>query len=141
MPQLAQAQEESRKTGNTAPLPLAGVSVIECGDGVSAAFGARLLALLGADVIKVEPPHGDLTRRRGPFPGDAEDPEKSSLFQYLNADKSGVVLDLTKAQDRELLNNLLAGADVLVHNLPPPERAAYGLEDHALSRDYPRLIA
>src|SRR5208337_2218388 len=141
MPQLAQTSGDSQKPAGAAPLALAGVSVVECGQGVSAAFAAKLMALLGADVIKVEPPQGDLTRRRGPFPGDAEDPEKSSLFQYLNADKSGVVLDLMKAHDRELLNNLLAGADVLVHNLPPPERAAYGLDNHALSKAYPRLIA
>jgi len=138
---LAQTSGDSQRPAGAAPLALAGVSVVECGQGVSAAFAAKLMALLGADVIKVEPPQGDLTRRRGPFPGDAEDPEKSSLFQYLNADKSGVVLDLTKAQDRELLNNLLAGADVLVHNLPPPQRAAYGLDNHALSKAYPRLIA
>ena len=52
-----------------------------------------------------------------------------------------MVLDLKKPSDRELLGNLLAGADVLVHNVPPPERAEYGLDNHALSKAYPRLIA
>ena len=90
------ARGDVKESGQSAAnLPLAGISVIECGDGVSAAFGARLLALLGASVTKVEPPQGDITRRRGPFAGDVEDPEKSGLFLYLNADKRGVTLDLT----------------------------------------------
>ena len=134
----------SQSSGNqetAAPLALDGISVIECGQGVSAAFAAKLLSLLGAQVIKVEPPEGDITRRRGPFPGDVADPDKSGLFLYLNADKSGVVLDLKKPSDRDLLGNLLAGADVLIHDVPPRERADYGLDNHALSKAYPRLIA
>ncbi len=124
-----------------APLALAGMSVVECGDGVSAAFAGKLLTLLGAEVIKVEPPQGDITRRLGPFPGDVEDAEQSGLFLYLNADKSGVVLDLTKESDREQLYALLADADVLIHNVPPRERAACGLDNRALSAAYPHLIA
>ena len=58
------------------------------------------MAYLGADVIKVEPPGGDLTRRRGPFPNDQPDPERSGLFIYLNAGKLGITLDLTHAADR-----------------------------------------
>jgi crotonobetainyl-CoA:carnitine CoA-transferase CaiB-like acyl-CoA transferase len=122
-------------------LALAGITVVECGDGVAAAFAGKLFALLGAGVIKVEPPQGDITRRYGPFPGDVEDPEKSGLFQYLNADKSGVVLDLTQSAQRAQLGELLAGADVLIHDVPPHERAAYGLDSRALTSAYPRLIA
>ncbi|HEY8838367.1 MAG TPA: CoA transferase, partial [Dehalococcoidia bacterium] len=58
-----------------------GLCVVELGSGISAAFGARLLADFGADVIKVESPGaGDETRRAGPFPGDIPHPEKSGLF-------------------------------------------------------------
>jgi crotonobetainyl-CoA:carnitine CoA-transferase CaiB-like acyl-CoA transferase len=72
------AQPDARKADNAAPVPsppLAGVAVVECGQGVAAAFATKLLALLGAKVIKVEPPQGDITRQRGPFFDDAYDPE------------------------------------------------------------------
>jgi len=52
-----------------------------------------MLAQLGAEVIKIEPPGGDEARYYGPFPGDTPDPEKSGLFLYLNLDKSGITLD------------------------------------------------
>ena len=66
---------------------LAGLKIVECGEGISAAFAAKMMADLGASVIKVEPPGGDLTRRRGPFPNEQFDPEKSGLFLYLNNNK------------------------------------------------------
>ena len=61
---------ESRIAGNSpsSSLPLIEVTVVECGQGVAAAFAAKMLAMLGAGVIKVEPPGGDITRRRGRFP-------------------------------------------------------------------------
>src|SRR5437016_4350791 len=109
-------------------LPLSDVRVVECGEGVSAAFATKLMALLGADVIKVEPPDGDITRRRGPFFDDRSDPEASGLFLYLNADKSGITLDLRTTSDRAALDELIAGADILVHNIPPRERASLRME-------------
>ncbi len=89
--------------------PLTGISIVECGQGVSAAYAVKLMADLGADVVKVEPPGGDLTRRRGPFPADKPDPEHSGLFQYLNTNKRGVTLDLTTAVGRARLD-WLAGS-------------------------------
>jgi crotonobetainyl-CoA:carnitine CoA-transferase CaiB-like acyl-CoA transferase len=124
---------------NTHP-PFRAIKIVECGQGISAAFAAKLLADLGADVIKVEPPQGDLIRRRGPFPEDRPDPEKSGLFTYLNVNKRGVVADLTTAGGRELLSRLLEGADVLIHNVAPPERTRQGLESATLSARYPNLI-
>src|SRR5215469_8270651 len=94
-------------------LPLYDVRVIECGDGVAPAFATKLMALLGAEVIKVEPPGGDSTRLYGPFFDDRVDPGASGLFLYLNADKSGVTLDLKAASDRAKLGELLAAADIL----------------------------
>ncbi len=120
--------------------PFGAIRVVECGAGVSAAFAAKMLADLGADVVKVEPPEGDWTRRRGPFPNDEPDPERSALFAYLNINKRGVVADLTRAEGREMLGRLLERADILIHNVAPAERAGHGLESAALCAAYPRLI-
>ena len=122
------------------PRGLGALRVVECGQGVSAAFGAKMIADLGAEVIKVEPPGGDLTRRRGPFPNDKPDPEKSGLFVYLNTNKRGVTADLGKPEGRELLGRLLEKADILIHNVPPYERANQGLDSAALCAKYPGLI-
>jgi crotonobetainyl-CoA:carnitine CoA-transferase CaiB-like acyl-CoA transferase len=121
-------------------LPLDDVRVVECGEGVAAAFAAKLMALLGAQVIKVEPPGGDWTRFRGPFLDDRIDPEMSGLFLYLNADKSGVVLDLRVASDRAKLDELLAGADIVLHNIPPCQRAALRMESATIHAAHPDLI-
>jgi crotonobetainyl-CoA:carnitine CoA-transferase CaiB-like acyl-CoA transferase len=122
------------------PSPFAAIRVVECGEGISAAFGAKMLADIGAEVIKVEPLAGDLTRRRGPFPDDQPDPEKSGIFIYLNSNKRGVVADLKSPQGRERLSRLLENTDILIHNIPPAERAAQGLDSGALCAKYPRLI-
>ncbi|HEY2104191.1 MAG TPA: CoA transferase, partial [Candidatus Binataceae bacterium] len=120
--------------------PLGGARVIECGQGVSAAFAAKLLGQLGAEVIKVEPPDGDVTRFRGPFPGDLPDPNASGLFAYLNASKIGVTLDLGTSADRRRFLDLLANADILVHNVLPADRDALGLDSGAIAQAFPQLI-
>lgn len=111
---------------------LEGVRVLELGDGVSAAYATKLMADLGADVIKVEPPQGERARRRGPFPGGVPDPERSGLFLYLNTNKRGVTLDVDEGADRSTLEGLIARSDILVHNLAPAGADALGL-------DYPTL--
>jgi crotonobetainyl-CoA:carnitine CoA-transferase CaiB-like acyl-CoA transferase len=120
--------------------PLSGISVIECGQGVSAAFAAKLLADLGADVVKVEPPDGDLTRRRGPFPSGVPNSERSGLFQYLNANKRGVVLDLATELGRQRLHGLLDCADILIHNVAPRDQDAQGLIAAEIAAAHPKLI-
>jgi crotonobetainyl-CoA:carnitine CoA-transferase CaiB-like acyl-CoA transferase len=120
--------------------PLAGLRVIEAGELVSAAYATKLLADLGADVVKIEPPRGDEARRRGPFPHDRPDPEASGLYCYLNANKRSVVLDLERADDRAAFARLAARADALVHNVHPVDRAALGLEYDRLASGNPRLV-
>src|SRR5581483_4571005 len=117
------------------------LKVVEVGDLVSAPYAAKLMADLGAEVVKVERPKtGDAARRRGPFPGGAPHPDKSGLFLYLNANKYGVTLDLAQPQGFELLEDLSAGADVLIHNLPPAEMDRIGLSFERLARRNPRLV-
>src|SRR5271156_5753872 len=106
---------------------LAGLKVLELGDLVAAAYATKLMADMGAEVIKLEPPSGDRARLRGPFPGGTPHPEKSGLFLYLNTNKLGATLDIAKPEGMALLERLAAGADVLVHNFAPPEMDRVGL--------------
>jgi crotonobetainyl-CoA:carnitine CoA-transferase CaiB-like acyl-CoA transferase len=121
--------------------PLAGLRVLEVGAHVAASYATKLLADLGADVVKVEPPgRGDPIRARGPFPGGVPHPEKSGLFLYLNTNKRGITLDLTRAEGRDVLRRLVAGADLLVHDVHPRDMAARGLDWDALHAANPRLV-
>ncbi|MGH7822025.1 MAG: CoA transferase, partial [Candidatus Binatia bacterium] len=90
--------------------------VVEVGEAIASAHAAKLLADLGADVVKVESPAGDPARRSGPFPGDRVDPEASGLYLYLNCNKRGITLDLEASKDRAVLAALLDRADLLIHS-------------------------
>ena len=115
--------------------------VLEIGDGVGAAYATKLLADLGADVVKVEAPgQGDTTRRRGPFPGGVPHPEKSGLFLYLNANKRGITLDLTARRGRDVLDRLAARADLLVHDVHPTRMVAHGLDWERLHDRHAGLV-
>jgi crotonobetainyl-CoA:carnitine CoA-transferase CaiB-like acyl-CoA transferase len=120
---------------------LTGLRVVECGHMVSAAYASKLMADLGAEVIKVEPPgSGDLSRQRGPFPGATPHPERSGLFLYLNTNKRGVTLDLRQPDGQALLRRLAGDADLLVHNFPPAQMAGHGIDVDALRAQNARLI-
>jgi crotonobetainyl-CoA:carnitine CoA-transferase CaiB-like acyl-CoA transferase len=120
---------------------LSHLRLIELGSGFASAYTAKLLADLGADVVKIEPPAGDATRKLGPFPGGKADPETSGMFLYLNANKRGIVLDLDSAADRSRFNKLVDRADVLIHDVAPAELARHGLEPHEVMRGRPKLVA
>lgn len=98
-------------------MALEGVRVIELGDFAAAAYAGKVLADLGAEVIKVERPEGDSARRHGPFPDSGPHPEKSGLFMYLNANKLGVTLRPQLPSGRDLLDRLLEEADLLLTDL------------------------
>ena len=101
--------------------PFAGFRVIELAQGVAGPYCGKLLADLGADVIKVEPPAGDRTRRaNGADPAKTLDPEGSPLFLYCNTSKRGIVLDLDDGRDRETFAALLDSADALIADREPP---------------------
>lgn len=119
---------------------LGNLRVLDLGQGVSGPFCARLLADQGAEVIKVEPPEGDLARRMGPFAGNEPHGEKSIPFLYLNTNKRSVTLDLSSARGRALLQPLVRWADVLVENYEPRLRSSLGLDDKTLSEANPRLV-
>ena len=122
------------------PGPLHGIRVLECGHMVGAAYAAKLMADLGAEVIKIEEPGGDDARRRGPYPGNIFHPEKSGLFLYMNTNKLGVSLDLQHAKGQELFRRLAQDADLVVHNYPPAQMPARGLDYEELHKLNPRLV-
>jgi crotonobetainyl-CoA:carnitine CoA-transferase CaiB-like acyl-CoA transferase len=123
------------------PQALGHLRVVEIGDGVAAAYATKLLADLGADVIKIEPPdRGDVTRTRGPFPGGVPHPEKSGLFLYLNANKRGIALDVRTPAGQAVLDRLVARADLLVHDVHPTAMAAHGLDWTRLAARHPALV-
>ncbi len=115
--------------------------VLELGSGFSAAYAGKLLGDHGADVVKVEPPEGDTTRGRGPFPGNRPNAEQSGTFLALNLNKRGVCLDLNTESGRAELRKLIHWADILVHNYSRLQARALGLDPATLKAERPDLVA
>ena len=103
-------------------------------------FATKLLGDLGADVVKVEPPGGDPVRRRGPFWGHADDPERSLVWLAYNTSKRGITLDVTKPRGRDLLLDLAGKFDVVIESFAPGTLAKLGLGWDDLRAKNPRLI-
>lgn len=114
---------------------LDGVRVVELGGSISGSFCARMLADLGAEVVKVEAPEGDPLRRVGPFPGGVSDPDAGGLFAYLNLNKRGATLDPTAPGAPARLAGLLDGARLLVWS----REGSLGTDPLELSRSHPGL--
>src|SRR5690349_15791737 len=93
--------------------PLDGFRILDLSDETGFLCG-RMLAELGADVIKIEPPAGDPARHRPPYAGDGADPERAITWLAYNASKRGVTLDLAQPEGRALLDRLCATADALI---------------------------
>lgn len=117
---------------------LEGVRVVDLSTDVAGAYGAKLLASYGADVIKVEAPGGDPTRRLASIePGN---PDASILFGYLNTAKRSVVLDAGNALQRAAIVALLRTTDVVIESGVPGEWAARGIDFDALRGERPELV-
>ena len=120
---------------------LSDLKVVEWGSFISAPFCTKLLADMGAEVIKVEPPlTGEEARWHGPFPKDIPDKEKSGLFLYLNTNKYGVTIDPTKPAGKELFLKLIKDADVFVQNYSYETVKKAGLDYESLKKINPQLI-
>ncbi|HUY39173.1 MAG TPA: CoA transferase [Candidatus Binataceae bacterium] len=120
---------------------LSDLKIVEVGELVSAPYCSKMLADMGAEVIKIERPgSGDRARTRGPFPKDEAHPEKSGLFLYLNTNKKGITLDIAKPEGMRILEQLAAGADVLIHNVAPLEMDRVGLTWERMRRVNPNLV-
>ncbi len=125
--------------GNAGPGMLAGLRVIEIAD-ERAEYAGLLLAGLGAEVIKIEPPEGNATRRIGPFLDDQPGRERSLFFWNYNRNKKSVVLDLREGAGREHLLGLLGGADILLDASCGALNEALGLDRPALNARFPALV-
>jgi crotonobetainyl-CoA:carnitine CoA-transferase CaiB-like acyl-CoA transferase len=119
---------------------LTGLRVIELAD-EQAEYCGLVLAGLGAEVIKVEPPGGSPTRRIGPFYEDREEPERSLFFWQYNRGKRSIRLDLHQSADRDQFRGLVATADVLLESTPRGELDGLGLGADTLMQQFPSLIA
>lgn len=116
------------------------VTIVELGRNISGPYCAKLLADLGATVLKVEPLDGEPARFHGPFPNGEPNAERSGLFLYLNTNKLGMTLNAGLLEGRTLLLSLLEKSDVFVHNFQPAEAAALGLTYASLAETFPRLV-
>jgi crotonobetainyl-CoA:carnitine CoA-transferase CaiB-like acyl-CoA transferase len=115
--------------------PLAGVRVVELANFISGPFAAMMLADLGAEVIKVEPPKGDPFRRFGRSAAPV-----SPLFVNTNRGKQGAALDLKDERDRKELHTLLDAADVMLSNWRPAVASRLGFDDEDLARHNHDLV-
>src|ERR1700712_3628433 len=128
-PKIGRVRE---KTMTGTGLPLEGVRVVEMTHMVMGPTCGMVLAQLGAEIIKVEPPAGDKTRSLGGM--------GTSFFPLFNRGKRSIVLDFTKAEDRETMDRLLAGADVFLENFRDGQLDKQGLGPDQLRQKYPDLI-
>ncbi len=129
-------------TQTPAPGPLAGIRVADCSTVLAGPYCTMLLADLGADVVKVEPPDGDATRGWGPpWVGDeAAGTRTAAYFLAVNRNKRSIRLDLKQEPGREVLRRLLRGSDALVENFRVGGLERLGFGDETLTALNPHLV-
>ena len=120
----------------TAPGPLDGITVIDCSAVILGPMAGQYLGDMGANVIKIETPEGDVTRQIGPRRSDG----MSALFLANNRNKRSVVLDLKTREGRAALAHLAARADVLLHSTRSAAARRIGLDYPTLAATNPRLV-
>ncbi len=120
---------------------LDGIRVIDLSQDIAGPSCTKMLAEMGAEVIKIERPGvGDPTRRAGPFRADVPNSEASGLFLYLNTGKKGITLDIKSSVGRKLLAEMVKQADILVESFEPKDVEVMGLDYETLEAINSRLI-
>ena len=122
------------------PAPLSGLRVIELARILAGPWAGQTLADLGAEVIKVEAPEGDDTRRWGPPFIDRDEDRSAAYFHATNRGKKSVTVDFRTPEGQDSVRRLVADADVVIENFKVGGLAKYGLDYAALSALNPRLI-
>ena len=118
------------------PRPLEGIRVLEIASMIFGPLAGQYLGDMGADVIKLEPPEGDLTRSIGP----RRSPRMGSFFLTSNRNKRSIVVDLKMTEGKEILQSLASKTDVLLHSMRTPAANRLGLDYASLSQQHQRLI-
>ena len=118
------------------PRPLEGIRVLEIASMIFGPLAGQYLGDMGADVIKLEPPDGDLTRSIGP----RRSPRMDSFFLTSNRNKRSIVVDLKTTEGKEILQSLASKTDVLLHSMRTPAANRLGLDYASLSQQHQRLI-
>jgi formyl-CoA transferase len=126
----AQASQEGREEGT-----LSGIKVLDLSGYIAGPYGCSLLADLGAEVIKVEPPQGDTLHK---YPSTLK--QEGRAFLGVNRSKRGIVIDLKQPEGLAVLERLVASADVFVHNFRPSVPPRLGIDYARLSEINPRLV-
>jgi formyl-CoA transferase/CoA:oxalate CoA-transferase len=122
------------------PAPLTGIRVLDCSRVLAGPFATMLLADLGADVIKLEPPDGDESRAWGPPWWGAPEERRSAYFASVNRNKRSLVVDLRTDAGRAVLDRVAVTADLLVHNARPSSAERLGLAAERLAATHPHLV-
>lgn len=118
------------------PGPLDGIKVIDLTTVIAGPYATQTLGDMGADVLKVEPPGGDIMRA----PGPARSPGMGAAFLNCNRNKRSIALDMKSAEDLARLRALIADADIFIHNMRMEAARRYGLDPETLLARHPRLI-
>lgn len=116
--------------------PLAGIRVIDLTHVVLGPLATQILADMGAEVLKVEPPEGDVNRQTGP----GRNPGMGALYLGINRNKRSIALDLKRPEAASILRRMVADADVLVHNMRERAARSLGLDAESLRAVNPRLV-
>jgi CoA:oxalate CoA-transferase len=123
------------------PKAFSDLKVLEFSEFICGPYCGKLLADMGAEVIKIERPGlGDRARSWGPFPQNLPDPEKSGLFLYLNTNKYSLTLSLETAAGLKIFKELTKRADVLIEDHPAQEMSRLGLDYSSLKKLNPSLV-
>ncbi len=125
----------------TAGPPLAGLKVVELARILAGPWAGQILADLGAEVVKVESPQGDDTRRWGPpFVDNGDGTHDAAYFHAANRGKRSVTADFRTPEGKALVLNLISDADVVIENFKVGDLPHYGLDYASLKEAHPRLI-
>ena len=116
-------------------LPLSNIVVLDLTNVLSGPFATQILSDLGAEIIKVEKPNGDDSRKFGPFIK-----KRSSYFISLNRGKKSIVVDFNNEEDKKIFKKLLAISDVIIDNFKPGTLEKYGFSSNYLKKNFPLLI-
>ena len=116
-------------------LPLSNIVVLDLTNVLSGPFATQILSDLGAEIIKVEKPNGDDSRKFGPFIKN-----RSSYFISLNRGKKSIIIDFKSDEDKKIFKKLLAISDIIIDNFKPGTLEKYGFSSSYLKKNFPSLI-